>query len=492
MKTLPFSDVKTRLRDGAQPVVVAIRKRVQARSALALTLAADHVLVAGVRRSGDGVGSVVPANPVALGADEIYRNPERAGAMLAEALEAAGLRDKRCAGTVPPSWVLTAYTDLPEVSPEDLRGYLELRAEREFSIPPSELRLGYCPYTLPDGTRRATLAALPSKRIEAVEAMLAAAGGRRAVSISLAIGGGLADGRSALHLVSDGARTEVVVTAGGGVAALRSLPGPVMGQKVEGGEDGEVTHAFDPAAFCREVRITLGRLPSSVQEQVHEAHFGGEREASALVRQEAGEGLQRMGLDLAPENPLADVVPSAQAAATLLLRRETVPFEFIVPQPRRWEVMLRRFNTPRGRKIAGAVLAVIFLPLFAFFIRGQQESHLEAEWRGMNANVADLDGLQQRIRQFRPWFDRTPAAVQLLESLFAAFPEAGDVWAKSIVVKGSTVTCTGFARDQAALSGLRDRLRGRPDVSDLHTQQVRGDNPVQFTLAYHWGASHDK
>ena len=83
-----------------------------------------------------------------------------------------------------------------------------------------------------------------------------------------------------------------------------------------------------------------------------------------------------------------------------------------------------------------------------FFIRSQQESSLDAEWRGMNANVADLDALQQQIRRFHPWFDRTPTTVQLLESLFAAFPEAGDVWAKSIVIKGATVTCTGFARDQ--------------------------------------------
>ena len=492
MKTLPFSDVKNRFRDGAQPAVAAIKKRVQARSALALTLAADQVLVALVRRSGDGHGSIVPAKkPVTIGAEEIYRNPERAGAVLAEALDAAGLREKRCVVTVPPSWVLTASTELPEVGTEDLRGYLELRAEREFSIPPGELRLGYCPYKLPDGTRRATLAALPSKRLEAVEAMLAAANGRRAVSVSLAIGGGLGDPRSTLHLVSDGGRTEVVVTAGGGVAALRSLPGPVMGRN-EDGENGEVAHVFDPAAFCREVRITVGRLPSALQEQVREVHFGGAREAAALVRAEAGEGLRRMGFDPALGESPNDAAPAAQEAAALLLRREPVPFEFIVPQPRRWEAALRRFNTPRGRKIAGAVLAVIFLPLFAFFVRSQEESHLAADWRGMNANVADLDELQQRIRRFRPWFDRTPAAVQLLESLFAAFPEAGDVWAKSIIIKGATVTCTGFARDQSALSGLRERLRTRSDVSELHTQQVRGENPVQFILVYHWEVSHDK
>ncbi len=497
MKTLPFADARGRLSDGAQrlrghaqPALTAIKKRVQARSALALTLTADRVLVSLVRRAGDGHVSVMPASPVVVGAEEIYRHPERAGAMLAAALEVAGLREKRCAVAVPPSWVLTASTDLPAVSPEDLRGYLALRAEREFSLPPAELRLGYCPYELPGGARRATLAVLPSRRLEAVETMLAAAGGRRAESVSLALDGGLTDTRSALHLVSDGARTEVVVTAGGGVAALRSLPGPVMGHPVDGESGGEPV-AFDAAAFCREVRITVGRLPSAVQESVRDVYFGGTREAAARVREEAGEGLRRMGFSLAEPDAGAEPVPAAQEAAVSLLRREPVPFEFIVPAPRRWEELLRRVNTPRGRRIAAAVLAVIFLPLFVFFLRARQESSLAAEWNAMDANVADLDALQQQIRRFRPWFDRTPAAVQLLESLFAAFPEAGDVWAKSIVIKGTTVSCTGSARDQAALSALRERLRTRPDVSELHTQQVRGENPVQFTLSYRWTATHD-
>ena len=124
---------------------------------------------------------------MALSVEEIYRNPERAGATLAATLETAGLREKRCAVGVPPAWALTASADLPAVSPEDLRGYLEIRAEREFSLPLSEMRLGYSAYTLPDGTSRATLAALPAKRLDAVEKMLAAAG-RRAVSISLGVG----------------------------------------------------------------------------------------------------------------------------------------------------------------------------------------------------------------------------------------------------------------------------------------------------------------
>ena len=109
----------------------------------------------------------------------------------------------------------------------------------------------------------------------------------------------------------------------------------------------------------------------------------------------------------------------------------------------------------------------------------------------MSANVADLDALQQQIRRFRRGSTARPRRAVIGKPL-RAFPEAGDVWAKNIVIKGATVTCTGFARDQPALIGLRDRLRTRPDVSELHTQQVRGENPVQFTLTYRWTPNHDK
>ena len=65
----------------------------------------------------------------------------------------------------------------PSIDPDDLRGYLELRAEREFSIPTSELRLGFSAY---DASRTAPSAPrsprCPAKRLEAVEAMLARRG----------------------------------------------------------------------------------------------------------------------------------------------------------------------------------------------------------------------------------------------------------------------------------------------------------------------------
>ncbi len=246
----------------ARPDLARLRKRLQPRAALALTLTADGISVSVVRLRLDRDGhDVRTVRAVPVSAEDVFRHPEKAGAILGAALDAAGVREKRCAVCVPPGWVLTASADLPPVGAEDLRGYLELQAEREFPVALSELRLGHCPYTLPDRTRRATLAALPARRLEAVETMLAAAGGRRAVSVSLALGDTLVadnDSTPTLGFLAAPGRTEVVVTAGGGVAALRSLPGPAA----EG--VGHPHHAWaaavgsQPGAAVRAVRRRPG------------------------------------------------------------------------------------------------------------------------------------------------------------------------------------------------------------------------------------------
>ena len=473
-----------------------MKKRLQPRSAVALTLEAEQILVSVIRLSLEDDGhTVTPGTPIPVRASEVLTNPEKAGAVLAAALDAAGLRDKRCAVCVPPAWALTASADLPPVSADDLRGYLELQAEREFPVALNELRLAHGPYTLPDGKSRAVLAALPARRFEAVEKMLAAAN-RRPLSVSLALGDTLAQPAPMLHFLAAPGQTEVIVTAqGGGVAALRSLPGPVAPEVAPESAAalatglGEEPSAFDPTGFARELRITLGRLPQSIGQQVRRARFGGDRQAAARLRAATQDTLARMGIELvesADSRAAASTAnDTAERAAVLALRRGAVPFEFVVPQPRKWEAAFVRYNTRRYRWIAGIALALVFLPIFGFFVRSQQESHLEKRWAAMRGEVADLDALQNAVRKFRPWFETAPQNLQLLETLFAAFPEQGDVWAKSIQIKpGGVVVCTGFAHNRPAILALTDRLRARPGVTGVQTQQIRGENPVQFTVAY--------
>lgn len=470
--------------------LATIKKRLQVRSLLALTLEPDRLVASVVRNE---ASDAPPRAPIVIdvGADDIVRQPEKAAQSVALALSTAGWREKRCVICVPPGWALSTSTELPAMSAEDLRGYLEIRAEQEFSLPAGDLRLGYCVYTLPEGESRVTLAVISAKRLKAVETLVEALG-RRVVSVSLALEDALADPQPMVHFQANRSQTDVIVTGGrGAIAALRSLPSPLTATEEA---------PFDAGAFCREVRITLGRLPTAIRKQVRQAQFGGTPEAAQRLCVEIGPELQRMGL----QSPLCDDAgrplrarPAAPAAATVAAERqlggEMVPFEFVVPEVRRWEATAVRLNNRRNRLIAGAVAALILLPLLLFFIRGQIENHLEAEWNGMRDNVAELDALQQKIHRFRPWFDPAPETLQAMESLVATFPEQGDVWAKSVQISSNHhVTCTGFARSQAALQPMLDRLRARPGVSAMQAPQLRGgDKSVQFSITYLWQPPHE-
>ena len=105
----------------------------------------------------------------------------------------------------------------------------------------------------------------------------------------------------------------------------------------------------------------------------------------------------------------------------------------------------------------------------------------------MKRNVADLESLQQNIRRFRPWFESAPLNLQALESITEAFPEQGEVWAKSVQIgEDFKVTCSGSAQNSPALLAMLGRLRARPDVTAVQVQSVRGEKPVQFSFTYKW------
>ena len=346
----------------------------------------------------------------------------------------------------------------------------------------ADLRLAHCAFSLPDGKRRATLAGVPIKRMEALEKMLDAAD-CRPVSISLALGGCFSEGPSALHFLANGTHTDIAVTSGGGIAALRCLAGAGPSEDAP----------FDAVAFGREIRITLGRLPESVRQEVRRAAFGGTPDSARQLAAAVEGPLRKMGIEVVPTGQGEPVPDAAVECAHRFLREEAVPFEFVIPATNEWQTRLGRFNTQRGRQIAAAAGIVFVLLLMVFGIRSHIEQSLASDWSGMQRSVADLDALQQKIRQFRPWFDSMPQNLETLNALVGSFPEQGDVWAKSIQIsEGGKVSCAGFARNQPALMGFLDRLRGRPGITAVQVQQLRGDNPMQFAVSYKWEPKNEK
>jgi len=75
-----------------------------------------------------------------------------------------------------------------------------------------------------------------------------------------------------------------------------------------------------------------------------------------------------------------------------------------------------------------------------------------------------------------------------------AFPDDGVVSAKTVEIHDmNTVTCSGVARDNAALLKTLSQLRAASCVSDLKVDQIRGKSPIQFTFDFQWneGGQHE-
>jgi hypothetical protein len=52
---------------------------------------------------------------------------------------------------------------------------------------------------------------------------------------------------------------------------------------------------------------------------------------------------------------------------------------------------------------------------------------------------------------------------------------------------GNVVSCSGTARDNAALLRTLSQLRAADGVADLKVDNIRGKSPMQFTFDFHWG-----
>ena len=455
---------------------------------LGITIESQRLVIDHVRRENGG-SRVLRTLDLPVSADRVVEDPDAAGRELAGLLAGQGVRERRCVVCVPPAWVLSAAADVPEVAAEDLRSYFELCAEREFPLPAADLHLAHSIYRLPGGVQRATLAALPRKRLEAVRQMLLVAA-CRPVSISLALDPELAEGHrgesGSLNVLVNGSHVDFIVSAGGGVAALRSVP----------------THAgTEPSAdqIGRELRVTLGRLPEAVRGQVQKARFLGVRGVVESLLESTQGDLRRLGLQgVVPVQREASADPAqaahpgiARAAAARHLQGRPVLFEFVAPEVTRWQVFRRRYDTRRHRWLAGIVLAVLVLPAVVLLVRSRIEGNLRREWDQMRPVAAELTALQDRIRQFRPWFDNEPHGVNALAGLVAAFPESGEVWARSVELKAdSRIVCTGFARSPEAWMGFSDRLRARPGVANLEIKSVLGEKPVRFIVNFTWQPQH--
>ncbi len=468
-------------------------KRKRPASLLGLTLDGSRLEGVVLRRT-NGSLQRYQAFSVTLSLDPLTAVPELVGREIRNHLDTAGVRERHCVMGVPLKWALTAHTELPPLPEADTASLLQLEAERGFPCDVATLRLADSRCPLAAGRQHVIQAGISSAHLSALEQVLSAAK-LKPVSFSLGLTalqppGGDAT-RGVLALAIGESQVGLQITCGGGVAALRALEGAI--------EDEGGRRELQADLVAREARITLGQLPAELRGAVKHIRIFGPREPAQRLADEmelrfepmglkvemvSGYASNEFGVELPPETP----VSPAFSLAARWLTGETPVFEFLPPKPSALQQLVARYSSGRLRSAGGVAAGVLVLIGSLFLFQQFELILLRSRWSAMSAKVQELDGLQQQIQQYSPWFDSSFRNLTILRQLTLAFPEDGSVTARTVEIRnGNTVTCTGTAQDNGALRRTMDRLRTAAGVTDVKLQQIRGQSPMQFSFDIHYG-----
>ena len=471
-----------------------VLKRQRPSGMLGLVLEGSRLEGVALRRT-NGALHVQQTFSVSLSLDPLTNDPELVGREIRNHLDAVGVRERLCVVGLPLKWALTMHVEVPALPEPDVPGFLQIEAERGFPCDSETLQVSTSRFRSPDGKQYATLVGIPRNHLDLLERGLRAAK-LKPISLSLAIAAlqpaGAETSNGVMALAIGESHVGLQLTVGGGVAALRALEGAL---DTAGGQ-----HVLHADLVAREARITLGQLPPELRDTVRRIQVFGPRDlvqqlldemelrldaaglkAGAVGRYSAGE----FGVQLPPD---AEVSPAFSLAAGQLAGRRPV-FEFLLPKVTPLQQLAARYASGKLRTTVLAAAAAGLVAGGLFFYQQCQLWRLESQWNKMQAAVRELEGVQDQIRQYRPWFDESVRGLTILRDLTEAFPEDSSVTAKTVEIRDlSGVTCTGTARNYQALLKTVERLRTIRQIPDVNLGPTRGQSPaLQFTFNFQVG-----
>jgi len=471
-------------REGESHMKWRTRKRVM--SVVGVSVADGQLRVVHVARARSAVAAL-RATQAVLTVDLLGAEPELIGHEIKNHLDAAHIRERHCVVALPPSWIMSQHSKVPELSAEDVASLLELEAEKGFPCDPDELQIARSPHRSSEAAYVTQLAARQDQ-LARLSAVLKGAG-LKPVSFSLglaALPGAIApEGEGGITLVIEPKSATLLVSAGGGIAALRTLD-PTIESEV-----GE--NVVNGASLARELRITFEQVPADLRRDVKHLALRGDARMVQQLAGILGDWASDAGLTLdverAPERPVEEVV--VEHLAMRFLRNGKSDLEFLPPRPSRWSLLMARYNSKRLATAGFAAAAAAVLAAAAFGWQEYRRWSLRSEWNGMAAQVTELEAVQAKIREFRPWYDTSFRNLTIMKRVAECFPETGSVTAKSFEIRSlARISVTGTARDNAALLGTLDQMGKVKEIQGLKVEQIRGKTPLQFTFTFRWGGNN--
>src|SRR5262249_12346038 len=105
----------------------------RANSVLGLTLFDGQLRACHVTRAKGGP-EVVNAGSARMTLGFLSPEVEQVGREIKNHLDEAGIRERRCVVGLPPRWVMSQHTKVPQLEPEDVASFLEIEAEKGFPV----------------------------------------------------------------------------------------------------------------------------------------------------------------------------------------------------------------------------------------------------------------------------------------------------------------------------------------------------------------------
>ncbi|MFM9031669.1 MAG: hypothetical protein ACKOTF_13550, partial [Opitutaceae bacterium] len=143
-------------------------------SVLAVAFVGGRIVAAQVARSKNAVAVLRQAS-APLSVDLLHPEPQLVGREIRNHLDAAQIKERSCVVVLPPEWVMTQHTELPELSPEDTDSLLQIEAEKGFPNGPDELHIARSSQKA-GGGRFATQLAVRREQVARLVEVLRAAG----------------------------------------------------------------------------------------------------------------------------------------------------------------------------------------------------------------------------------------------------------------------------------------------------------------------------
>ena len=158
-------------------------------------------------------------------------------------------------------------------------------------------------------------------------------------------------------------------------------------------------------------------------------------------------------------------------------------FEFLPPKVTQWMELSAKFSSRRILWSSATAGSIILLMMLAFLVQYIHLSILQSRWRAIEPRATEIDGMQQNIRKFRPWFDNSARTLTILKRITEAFPEDGAVSMKTLEIKDLSDISWFRAWPMTTRRCLKvlDKMRDVTQVSDVKSPT----SPWQITAAIH-------